>query len=196
MILSNTELLKALDQGWIKIDPQPAPKGPSPTEECPYQTTAVDLRLSPEILVPNENVPIDIDLRGGKFRELATRCYDTLVLTNLQPLALAPRKFVLGRTLERVTLPLPTTDDTPCYAARIEGRSSYARCGLTVHLTAPTIHAGFDGMITLEICNFGPYTIQLYPKMPVCQLIIEAVHGMPFRNDSQFHGQVHADGRR
>ena len=195
MILSNTELLKALEHGWIKIDPKPSPTQPTATEECPYQTTAVDLRLSPEILKPGEGIPINIDLREGKFREFAQRCYQPYVLTNEQPFALAPRKFVLGRTLERVTLPLPTTDDTPCFAARIEGRSSYARCGLTVHLTAPTIHAGYDGVITLEICNFGPYTIQLYPKMPVCQLIIETVQGRPFRNDSQFHGQVHPDGR-
>jgi deoxycytidine triphosphate deaminase len=30
-------------------------------------------------------------------------------------------------------------------AARVEGRASLARIGIIVHLTAPTIHAGFNG---------------------------------------------------
>jgi dCTP deaminase len=79
-------------------------------------------------------------------------------------------------------------------AARIEGKSSYARCGLLVHFTAPTIHAGFKGTITLEIMNLGPYAISLRPQMPICQLIIEEVRGVPFRSDSQFQGQSQPAG--
>jgi deoxycytidine triphosphate deaminase len=37
----------------------------------------------------------------------------------------------------------------------VEGKSSYARCGLLVHFTAPTIHTGFAGTITLELINLG-----------------------------------------
>src|SRR5258705_7222569 len=46
-------------------------------------------------------------------------------------------------------------------AARVEGKSSLARLGLGVHVTAPTIHAGFgeaspDGIpLQLEIWNMG-----------------------------------------
>ena len=90
---------------------------------------------------------------------------------------------------------LPLTAGGECLAARIEGKSSYARCGLLVHFTAPTIHAGFDGTITLELYNLGPLSISLYPRTPICQLIIEAVKGIPFRNDSQFQGQVAPGGR-
>jgi dCTP deaminase len=81
-------------------------------------------------------------------------------------------------------------------AARVEGKSSYARCGLLVHFTAPTIHAGYAGTITLELINFGPIPIALYPGAPICQLIIEQVHGIPFRNDSQFQNQSHPSGKR
>ena len=35
-------------------------------------------------------------------------------------------------------------------AARVEVRSSFARLGLMVHLTAPTIQHGFRGTITLD----------------------------------------------
>ena len=43
----------------------------------------------------------------------------------------------------------------------VEGRSSLARVGLSVHLTAPKIDPGFGGMIALEIANAGPATVRL-----------------------------------
>lgn len=61
--------------------------------------------------------------------------------------------------------------------------------GLLVHFTAPTIHSGFADTITLELINLGPFSITLYPRAPICQLIVEAVKGVPLRNDSQFQGQ-------
>jgi dCTP deaminase len=86
---------------------------------------------------------------------------------------LAPRQFVMAVTKERVNL-----KRTACLAARAEGRSSMARLGLVVHLTAPTIHAGFDGKITLEMVNFGPFHLRLVPERTrVCQLILEQLSG-------------------
>ena len=64
-------------------------------------------------------------------------------------------------------------------AARVEGKSSLARFGLLAHFTAPTIHAGFEGHITLEMMNLGPSPIILTPGMAICQLILEQVHGVP-----------------
>ena len=43
-------------------------------------------------------------------------------------------------------LPLSKDSDSSL-AARVEGKSSYARCGLLAHFTAPTIHAGFEGRV-------------------------------------------------
>ena len=190
MILSNTSIQEALDHRWLVIDPEPTPRRPvQDGPGCPYQTSAVDLRLSAEIVRPRDDLPVSIDLRRGGYAALAQASHDPFNLTQEQPFNLEPRQLVLGRTIERVCLPIPEDDTTPCYAARIEGRSSFARCGLLVHFTAPTIHAGFDGVLVLEMCNFGPYTIQLYENMRVCQLIIERVSGVPFRNDSQFQGQ-------
>lgn len=52
MILSNVDIQKALEDGRLVIDPPPLPLRPTPDEpECPYQTTAVDLRLSPEVVL-------------------------------------------------------------------------------------------------------------------------------------------------
>ena len=50
--------------------------------------------------------------------------------------------------------------------------------------------------LSLELINLGPLDIALYPSMPICQLIIEQVSGIPFRNDSQFQNQARPGGGR
>jgi dCTP deaminase len=181
-----------MERGWLSISPKPSPPRPQNGVECPYQTSAIDLRLANEISYFKEGLPAAIDLRKGKFRQLFGQNSESRTITDDQPYSLSPNKMVLGKTLE--TIKLPIVNDGPCLAARIEGRSSYARCGLLVHFTAPTIHAGYEGTITLELINLGIMTILLYPGVPICQLIVEQVDGVPFRNDSQFHGQATAGG--
>jgi dCTP deaminase len=96
---------------------------------------------------------------------------------------LKPGAFVLGWTEEQIRLP-----HTSRLAARVEGRSSLARLGVGVHVTAPTIHAGFGATddpqypgtrVRLEIWNCGPLHVCLEKGMKVCQLILEEVHGTP-----------------
>ena len=69
---------------------------------------------------------------------------------------LKSKMFVLAMTYEKVTVPLNMI-------ARIEGRSTYARVGLSMHQTAPWIQPGYEGQITLEIMNNGPLQIELTP---------------------------------
>jgi dCTP deaminase len=86
-----------------------------------------------------------------------------------------PKKLVLVRTLEHVRLPIQGK-----LAARVEGRSKQARLGMTIHLTAPTIHAGFGGKIVLEIINHGPFHLEVVPnETKLCQLIFERVGAVP-----------------
>src|SRR4051794_19108758 len=101
MILSNASILEALDKGWLKIDPEPEPRskiegGP----KCPYQTSAVDLRLGSEIAYLKDGIPAHIDLRKGDFNKLFGPNSITHALTEEQPFVLMPNKFVLGKTLE------------------------------------------------------------------------------------------------
>jgi dCTP deaminase len=71
-------------------------------------------------------------------------------------------------------------------AARVEGRSKQARLGLTAHITAPTIHTGFSGRITLEILNHGPFRLEVRPgHSMLCQLIFEKVSGIARRGGSR-----------
>lgn len=70
MILSNVEIHKALDEGRLILDPEPAPRMPEGAGvDCPYQTSAIDLRLGDEISYFREDLPLNIDLRGRRFRE-------------------------------------------------------------------------------------------------------------------------------
>src|SRR5438552_128681 len=135
MILSNVSIHEALDKGWLRIDPQPAPRlkvegGP----KCPFQTSAVDLRLGSEIAYFKEGIPAQIDLRKGDFNAMFGPLSETRQLTEDQPFVLRPRKLVLGKTLERVSFPLqpPVTVSLP---ARVDAKSSYSRCGHLVHVT-------------------------------------------------------------
>ena len=80
-----------------------------------------------------------------------------------EPFILHPGEFVLGSTLERVTLP----DDL---VARLEGKSSLGRLGLLIHSTAGFIDPGFDGHVTLELSNVANLPITIYPAMKIGQL--------------------------
>jgi dCTP deaminase len=59
----------------------------------------------------------------------------------------------------------------PAYAFFIEGKSSVARLGLSVH-DAGFIDPGFHGQVTLELKNQGPLRIELRAGMPIAQLRI------------------------
>ena len=92
----------------------------------------------------------------------------TIVVEAGQPFVLEPNQFVLAWTRETITLP-------NFLCARVEGRSTLARLGLSIHQTAPTVHATFSGRLRLELRNGGPYALELYSGTRVCQLIVETL---------------------
>jgi dCTP deaminase len=195
MILSNVEIHKALDAGDIIIEPQPTPRFASLAQpKSPYDTTAVNLRLSPHLSVCKQPSPMTFDLRKSGLPALLDKVYEPYDMDKAGGYSLKPGTFVLGNTAEVVTLPI--RKKRPVYAARIEGRSSFARCGLLIHFTAPTIHAGFEGTITFEIMNFGLHDITLYPDLEVGQLVFERVLGFPKPNNSQYQGQRKPSGAK
>jgi len=194
MILSNTELFKALDDGRLVIDPQPSPRTPSlGGSDCPFDTHSVDLRLAKTISIPQAGQFSHDLTQPGRIADTLSLHSDERVLLPDQPYHLKPQCFVLGQTIERVALPIDP-DRTPCLAARIEGKSSRARFGVLVHFTAPTVHPGYDGTLTLEMINLGPADFTLSPGMRIAQLIVEEVRGLPGGNPSEFQGQSTPEG--
>ncbi len=85
---------------------------------------------------------------------------------------LQPGDFVLTQVGQFIQLP-------DYLAARVEGRTRFARAGLEVHSTAPTIRVGWGGHITLELKNVGPLVFRLNPGDRICQLILERVLTAP-----------------
>jgi len=192
MILSNIEIQRALDEGRLVIEPVPLPRRPEEGKYCPYDTHAVDVRLHEEITVP-QGGPHHYDVTEPEtLSQVIAQHSQKYTLTDEAPYSLKPHQFILGRTLERIEL--PTDKGTPHLAARIEGKSSWARCGLMVHFTAPTVHPGWAGPLTLEIINLGPMTFVLRRGMHIAQLIVEEVRGEVFLNPSEFHDQSTPEG--
>lgn len=193
MLLSNLEIHKALDTGRLVIEPEPLPR----TKEigvkyCPYDTHTVDLRLGNELTIPKPGAYAYDFLAQGNIAELIAQSSKKYTLTKDRPFRLEPNKFVLAQTLE--TIELPIDKGPPYLAARIEGKSSRARCGLLVHFTAPTVHPGWKGQLTLEIINLGQTPFLLHSGMPIAQLLVEQVKGEIQSNQSQFQGQVTPEG--
>jgi dCTP deaminase len=196
MILSNVEIFAALDARRLIISPEPTPRAPTlQGNDCPFDTHTVDLRLGNELSIPSGGTFAYDHTQPGQLSRLLAQNSSIRRLEADQPYRLDPQNFVLGITLESVGLPInPALEN--CLAARIEGKSSRARCGLLVHFTAPTVHPGWSGPLVLEMINLGHAPILLTPGMYIAQLIVEEVRGIPRQDGpSEFQGQTRPDGR-
>jgi dCTP deaminase len=92
MILSNIAIQKAIDQRRLVIAPEPFPRIPNGLdgEDCPYQTSSVDLRLAPEISYFKEGLPLDINLSRGGFAQLFGPMSESFKISEGQPFVLRP----------------------------------------------------------------------------------------------------------
>lgn len=156
MILTDKQILERLKlPDNLSIDPLP--------KHQQIQPASIDLRLSDEFLLPHIDSPVDI--KNGSPHYENVKC---------NVLQLPPRSFVLGTTIEKVHIPSDLI-------GRVEGRSSIGRLGVTIHVTAGFIDAGFNGQITLEIANLSNNTVILYENMRICQIIFEEIDTTPNR---------------
>jgi dCTP deaminase len=87
---------------------------------------------------------------------------------------LSPQQFALATSVERFRI--PTT-----IVGRLEGKSSLARLGLIIHITAGFFDPGFEGYATLELANLSPHPIILYPGMPIGQMSFMLLRTKPDR---------------
>src|SRR5947199_4612523 len=130
MVLSDRTIARLIDEGRIVIDPYDA---------ALLQPSSVDVRVDRYFRVfHNARYPY-IDVKQPQ-EELT----EEVEVSGDQPFILHPGEFVLGSTLERVTLP----DDL---VARLEGKSSLARRGLLIHSTPGFSASGCDGYTTPEV---------------------------------------------
>ena len=149
MVLSDRTIRREIEDGRIAIDPFDASM---------VQPSSIDVRVDRRFRVfHNARYPyIDVRQPMEDLTELVE-------VPDGQPFILHPGEFVLGQTLERVTLP----DDL---VARLEGKSSLGRLGLMIHSTAGFVDPGWRGRLTLELANILNLPITLYAGMPVAQI--------------------------
>jgi dCTP deaminase len=181
VILTDREIKLSIVKGLIVIDPAP--------DEKAFSSTAVDLTLDEYVTEFKDGSgaieqivdPSHKDFQPEKTLELISN----KITIPADGYLLRPHFLVLAWTKEYISLISHNR-----VAARVEGKSSLARLGLGVHVTAPTIHAGFDGHIRLEMMNHGKLPIRLRTGMRICQLIFEQTLGTPEKGyQGQFSGQ-------
>lgn len=183
MVLTDREIQAAIQHGHIVVEPPPS--------ELAYSSTSLDLTLSDSINVWKREPVAGVERSvspatdGFKYTDFLRNYSEPRKIGNEGYIA-DPGAFLLGWTVQRIALPVESR-----IAARVEGKSSLARLGIGVHVTAPIIHAGFNGSIQLEICNHGPLHVKLLPGMRICQLVFEQTLGTPEKGYAgQFSGQA------
>ncbi|MGI8691278.1 MAG: dCTP deaminase [Geodermatophilaceae bacterium] len=151
MLLSDRDLRAEVDAGRLALEPYDAGL---------VQPSSIDVRLDRFFRVFNNSRYTHID-PAEQQDELTT----LVEPDGDEAFVLHPGEFVLGSTLEVVSLP----DDL---AGRLEGKSSLGRLGLLTHSTAGFTDPGFSGHITLELSNVANLPIMLWPGMKIGQLCL------------------------
>ena len=148
-VLSDRTIKEELAAGRLVIEP---------LDEANIQPASIDLQLDRvfRIFRVTRRPFVDVRQPMDDLTELVT-------IEDDEPFIIQPGTFVLGSTLESVTLP----DDI---VARVDGRSSLGRLGLLVHATAGYVDPGWTGKLTLELSNQSQMPIALYYGMKISQI--------------------------
>ncbi len=156
MVLSDRTIRAEIDAGRIRIDP---------FDGDLVQPSSIDVRVDRRFRVFHNARHPYIDVR--KPMEGLTEMVE---VKGDEPFILHPGEFVLGQTLEHVTLPNDLV-------ARLEGKSSLGRLGLLIHSTAGFVDSGFSGNLTLELSNVANLPITIYHGMPIGQISFMRMDG-------------------
>ncbi|WKX25465.1 dCTP deaminase [Tatumella ptyseos] len=189
MRLCDRDIEAWMDEGKLSIDPRP------PVERINGAT--VDVRLGNGFRTFRGHTAAYIDLSGPKdavSASLERVMSEEIVLQDDEAFFLHPGELALAVTYESVTLP----NDLVGW---LDGRSSLARLGLMVHVTAHRIDPGWKGRIVLEFFNSGKLPLALRPGMLIGALSFEPLSGpaaRPYnsRQDAKYRDQQSAVASR
>lgn len=178
MILSDRDIVRALEDGRIVIDPAPdlgTQLGSVSIDFCLGRTFMVFEHSRYSFIDPRQSQSI-----GDAMRTIEVEGEDAFIMQ--------PGDFALASTVETLELP----DDL---LGRLEGRSSIARLGITVHSTAAVFEPGWIGTATMELSNLGRMPVALYPGMRICSFSFQTVSSpvmTPYRakRNNKYAGQI------
>jgi len=182
MRLCDRDIIKSLDEGHLSITPRP--------DNTKISGVSVDLRLGHQFRVFSSHTIPYIDLSGTKEsvnKAVEKVMGDEIYVSDEETFVLHPGELALGITLESIALP----DDLVGW---LDGRSSLARLGLMVHVTAHRIDPGWEGNIVLEFFNSGKLPLALRPGMGIGAMSFETMSGpaeRPYtkREDAKYRHQ-------
>ncbi|MBF0425307.1 MAG: dCTP deaminase [Magnetococcales bacterium] len=162
MRLSDVDILEKLRGGQIVIDPPP-------TEAC-IGSFSIDVRLGDrfQIFQPPQTPYLDLADPGGAYALKAGTMQEVVVEPGGR-FFLHPGAFALGVTVERIRL-------AHDIVGWLDGRSSLARVGLMVHMTAHAIDPGWDGRVTFEFFNAGHLPLALKPGIRIGAISFESLN--------------------
>lgn len=161
MRLCDLDIERYLDEGLISLNPRP--------DNNQINGATVDVRLGNSFRVFKEHTAPYIDLSGPKEEvsaQLEAVMSDEILIKDGEAFFLHPGELALATTLEEVKLPANII-------GWLDGRSSLARLGLMVHVTAHRIDPGWEGKIVLEFFNSGKLPLALRPNMVIGALSFE-----------------------
>ena len=196
MYLSNRDIKWAIECGRLIVNPPPE------TFDADYDETSIDLHLASVAEAQVWDVEAYKAARsvdGIKAPELAIGAFKyedfggkyltdppdestdpaeaekQLVCLRGKQVIVKPGGFLLWQTKEEIGTPI----ENPSFICFVNAKSTKARTGIIVHFTAPTIHAGWNGSITLEIANHGPFHFILQENDSIAQLTVAQISTTP-----------------
>jgi len=147
MILGKEEILKAIKIGGLKVEP---------FNKDSIKGSSIDLTLDNKFRFFYKDV-MSQDYK--KYSKLMTK----------SQIVLEPGQFILGITKEKLTL--------KNLAGRLEGRSTFARLGITVHAASSFIHPGVSNKQVLEIKNVNNVRVKINAGDKICQVFFSEIKG-------------------
>lgn len=209
MYLSNRDLLHAIKCKTLIVEPTPRPEDVGATSidlhlDGPDEAKIWNLGEFNQDLSTQGNRTGELrigkfDYRkfGGKYLvppPLEGASKDAKVFRRGADIIVKNGGFLLWQTKERVGTP----EEGAGLVCFIDGKSTRARTGLLVHLTAPTIHASWSGKVTLEIANLGPFDFVLCEDDVIAQITVANITSIPDKSmkesGSVTIGQAHVGG--
>lgn len=175
MRLCDRDIIEAFNQKRISVVPMPS--------EDAISGVSVDLKLGNQFRTFSSHETAYIDLSGSRSEvdnAIEKIMSDEIIIEDDSEFFLHPGELALGITYESVTLP----DDIVGW---LDGRSSLARLGLMVHVTAHRIDPGWSGNIVLEFFNSGKLPLALRPGMCIGAISFDQMSGSadrPYRKRS------------
>jgi len=163
MFLSDTDIKKAVEDGYIVLEP---------FNEERLQPVSYDILLGNKFIENHASATHFVD----PSRKIYAKTHETIVDDGEQ-FVLHPGVSVLGLSKEFF--------GSDHFLIQVGGKSSLARCGLMIHNTAGIINPGHFLNITFEITNQNNIPIILRPGMEIAQITFSMISSPPRQNYKQ-----------